>query len=905
MRIPGSAPRTTPPALADALLRRCLPAGILGLSIIGDLHQEFDGLRASGARSSPGLWYWYWRAAVGLAVRYSVTRTVGTMTSARPWRPKGGSLTSALRTDLRFSLRMLKKTPLLSLTAIITVAVGVGLTTQTFSAVYGGILRGLPVPGRERLMALDQNRLEMDIESMEMSIHDFRDLRELQTSFEDVAAFYQGTVNLAGDGGLPERFAGAYVSANALSHLGVPPLLGRGFLQGEDESDASPVVVLSHHLWQNRFGGDAHVVGQTIRVNGEATEIVGVMPEGFRFPFNEDLWLTHRMDLATLPRGGGEDLDVFGRLREGVSVEAARAELGAIAASLAARFPETNRGVGMGVQPYGLRFMPPRIRAVMWAMLISTFGVLLIACANVANLLLARASTRTREVAIRTALGASRSRVVRQLMMESAVLAVIGGALGLGLSAWGLRVYNGFAAGINRPYWIDPEMDLPVLLFSLGATAVASIIAGMAPALRASGVRVGEVLKDQGRGCSSLRMGRFSTALVVTEIALSAAILVGAGFMIRSVINVGRVDLGFDPSGVLTGRISLFQGEYPDHESRDQFFTLLKERVEAEPGVVSAALGTHLPGLGSFTYYVAVEGEPYVNDGDYPAVAATIVSEGYFRTFNVDPVRGRDFSRLETQFGGEPVVIVNQSFVDKYLADGEPLGRRVRWGVSGSTQPWMTVVGVVSDMHVGGGVGGLGDDRLSPERIYIPKGLYDHRGFALAVRTLGPPEAMAHRMRGIVTELDGNLPVYDLGSHDLSLRQATWAFKLFGVQFSVFGGLALFLAAVGLYGVMAFSVNQRRREMGVRMALGAERTVILRLVLTRGGRQLMVGIAVGLLVGAGFGGPMRYVLYGVEIGDPLVYLTIVATLGLAGCVACILPARAAVRADPVEAMRID
>jgi predicted permease len=824
---------------------------------------------------------------------------------ASPWsgRLDGTSVTSSLRTDLRFSLRMLIKTPLLSLTAILTVAVGVGLTTQTFSAVYGSILRGLPVPGQERLMALDENRLEMDIASMEMSIHDFRDLRELQTSFEDVAAFYQGTVNLAGDGNLPERFAGAYVSANALSHLGVPPLLGRVFLQGEDEPEAPPMVVLSHHLWRNRFGGDAAVLGQTIRINGEATEIVGVMPDGFRFPFNEDLWLTHRMDVASLPRGGGEDLDVFGRLREGVSMEAARAELGTIAAGLAARFPVQNRGVGMGVQRYDLRFMPPRIRAVMWTMLISTFGVLLIACANVANLLLARASTRTREVAIRTALGASRFRVMRQLMVESMFLAVLGGVLGLGLSSWGLRLYNEFSAGVNRPYWIDPEMDLPVLLFSLGATAVASIIAGMAPALRASGVRVGEVLKDEGRASSSLRMGRFSNALVVTEIALSAAILVGAGFMIRSVINVGRVELGFDPSGVMTGRISLFQGEYPDHESRDQLFTLLKERLEAEPGVASAALGTHLPGLGSFTYYAAVEGVAYATDADYPAVAATIVSADYFRTFNVDPIRGRDFSRLETEFGGEPVVIVNQSFAEKYLNGGEPLGRRVRWGVSGSTQPWMTVVGVVSDMHVGGGVGGLGDDRLSPERIYIPKGLYDHRGFALAVRTLGPPEAMAARVREIVTELDRNLPVYDLGSHDSSLRQATWAFKLFGVQFSVFGSLALFLAAVGLYGVMSFSVNQRRQEMGVRMALGAERTAILRLVLTRGGRQLVAGIALGLMVGAGVGRPMRYVLYGVETGDPLVYLMIVATLGVAGSVACILPARAAIQADPVQAMR--
>jgi hypothetical protein len=319
--------------------------------------------------------------------------------------------------------------------------------------------------------------------------------------------------------------------------------------------------------------------------------------------------------------------------------------------------------------------------------------------------------------------------------------------------------------------------------------------------------------------------------------------------------------------------------------------------------VVSAALGTHLPGLGSFFDPVAVEGEAYATEGEYPVVAHTAVGMDYFRTFRVEPRSGRDFTSMETQVGGDPVVIVNQSFADRYLAGGA-LGQRVRLGASASREPWMTVVGVVPDMHVGGGVGGLGDDRLPPERIYTPKGLYDHRGFALAVRTQGPPGAMADRIRGILSELDPNLPLYDLTTQDEALEQATWAFRLFGVQFMVFGGLALFLAAVGLYGVMAFSVNQRRREMGVRMALGAERVSILGLVLTRGARQLLVGMAIGLVGGAALGRPMRFVLYGVEAADPLMYILIALTLGAAGLLACILPARAATRADPVETMRV-
>jgi predicted permease len=780
---------------------------------------------------------------------------------------------------------------------------GIGLTTQTFSAVYGGFLRGLPVPGEDRLMAIDENRLDLDIESTEMSIHDFLDLRRQQRSFEDVAAFYQGTVNLSGEEGFPERFAGAFVSANALGHLGVPPILGRTFLPHEDRPDASPVIVLGYHVWQNRFGGKSDILGRTIRVNGENTEVVGIMPQGFRFPFREDLWLPHRMDSAGLPRGAGEDLDVFGRLEDGVSMAAARTELEAIAAGIAERFPETNEGVGMGLQPYAERFMPREIQAVFWVMLAATFGVLIIACANVANLLLARAMIRTKEVAIRTAVGASRFRVVRQLMVEAALLALLGGGLGWFLSAWGLKLYTDFAAGIYRPYWIDPTMDLPVLLFSVAVTALATVAAGMFPALRASSLKTGEILKDQSRGSTSLQMGRFSTGLVVAEIAVSCALLVGAGFMVQSVVNLGRVDLGFEPQGVITGRIGVSDGEYPDHGRRDQFFTLLKERLEAEPGVSSVALGTHLPGLGSFREFAAVEGETYPTDGDYPEVNAILVSSDYFRTFGVRFLEGRDFNRLETRPGGDPVVIVNESFRDRFLGGRSALGQRIRIGLSGSTQPWMMVVGVVPDMHVGGGVGGLGDDRISPERIFLPKGTWDERYYSLAASTLGPPAAMAARLREVVAELDPNLPIYNMAPLDEAIHHSTWAFRLFGVQFSVFGGLALFMAAVGLYGVMAFSVRQRRLEMGVRMALGAERHSIMGLVLGRGAVQLGIGIALGLAAGAAMGRPMRSVLYGVEANDPRVYATIVLTLLVAGALACVFPARAATQANPVEAMR--
>ncbi|MGD2067748.1 MAG: ABC transporter permease, partial [Gemmatimonadota bacterium] len=715
----GRAASPRPPPLAVALLHRCLPGGVVGLSILGDLHQEFDELVAAPGQRFPRLWFW--RSAIGLSVRYALRglgeRAVGAgAPGSPPWET-----TMTWLADLRYGFRMLFKTPLLSAVAVLTVALGVALTTHTFSSVHGAMLRGIPVPDDDRLVAVFGTRPDLGIEQTELAVHDFEDLRGRQNTLDDVAAFYQGTVNIAGDERPPERFAGAYVSDNFFSHLGVAPLLGRTLRAGEEGPDAPHVIVLGYHVWQNRFAGAPDIVGRSIRVNGFTTEIVGVMPEGFRFPFLEDVWLPHREDAATLPRGRGQDFDLFGRLGEGVSLEAARAELSSIAAGLAQTYPETNENLGMGAIPYEDRFMPQQIQAVMWVMLFATFGVLLIACANVANLLMARASVRAREIAVRTALGAGRWRVVRQLMMESVALALVGGAVGVALAWVGVDLYRSAVADIYKPYWIEIRMDVPVLLFSLGVTLVASVAAGVWPSLRASGMRMGEMLKDSTRGSSSLSMGKLSRVFVISEIAVSCALLVGAGFMIKSIANLRNVDLGFETAGVMTGRIGLFENDYPDEESRDRFFTRLKQRLEAEPGVRSAALGTNLPGLGGARYFLAVNGETYATDRDYPLATTTIVSADYFATLGVDLSRGRDFTALETQIDGGEVAIVNESFAARYLPGRPAIGEQVRLGRSDSEWPWMTIVGVVPDMHIGGNVGGIGDDRQPPERLFLPQ----------------------------------------------------------------------------------------------------------------------------------------------------------------------------------------
>lgn len=894
-------PFTPPPSAADALLHRWLPDGILGLSIIGDLHQEYAELCDSGAHGNPDRWYW--RSALTLSARYAAIRLKTRMLAVRSGDSMGVEMMTTMLADLRFGVRMLIKTPMLSAIAVLTIALGVGLTTHTFSSVYGTILRGLPVPGEERLMNVSKDQPEFGFTGIRLSAHELRDLREEQTAFEDLAGFYQGTVNMAGDDAPPERFAGAFVTANALSHLGVPPLMGRTFRAGEDAVDASPVIVLGYHVWQNRFAGDPAIIGRFIRVNGLATEVVGVMPEGFAFPFAEEVWVPHRIDIASLDWGTGRSLDVFGRLKEGVTIEAAFTELSALGARLEEAYPGTNEGMVYMVQPFEQRYMPKEIRAVLWVMLVATFGVLLIACVNVANLLLARAALRSKEVAVRIALGASRFRVVRQLMVESIVLAAVGGLLGLAMAAWGLEVYRGAIVDIYKPYWIDPRLDVPTLLFTVAITAIASVAAGMLPALRASGVQIGEILKDENRGSSSLRLGRFSSWLVVSEIAVSCALLVAAGFMVKSVMNLRNIDLGFETESTLTGRIGLFDSDYPTEESRSQFFDRLKQRLDEEPGVVSAALGTNLPGLGTSRYRMAIEGQTYATDQDYTIASTMAITPDYFATFGVDLLQGRDFQFLDAQSGEAPVAIINQAFVERHFSDGDALGRRVRLGTSDSERPWRTIVGVVPDMYVGGGVGGIGDDQLSQDRLFVPLGALGASFISFAIRTQGPPAAMSPQLRSLVAELDPNLPVYDLAPLGRAIEDATWAFDLFGALFAIFGAVALFLAGVGLYGVMAFSVAQRRQEMGIRMALGAEARTIMGLVFRKGGIQLALGISVGLLMGAGLAQPLRFVLYGVEVGDPFVYASIVVTLGSAGVLACLVPARAATKTDPIVAMR--
>ncbi len=899
----------TPPRGADRLLATALPQGLLGSTIIGDLHQEHE--ERARHQGPSRLWLWYWLQALKLAARYawrgfrrpaSSYRRLTENPNRDPREESTESIMSALITDFRYGLRTLVKSPLLSLVAVLTMALGISQTVFTFSQVYGSVMRGIPVPADDRLISVMAQNPERRISQTTISYPDYLEFRQRATLLEDLAAFSQGSLNLASEGTTPERYSAAWMSANALEHLGVPPLLGRTFLPQESEPEAPAVIVLSYGVWQNRFAGNPEIVGQSIRANGEDAEVIGVMPEGFAFPVWEEAWLNLRLDPDAVPRRSNRVM-TFGRLRAGVTIPAVASELTAIAERIEAEHPDEPTGYRPLVRLHERVHMPREVTAVLYLMLGAVFGVLMIACSNVANLLLARASVRSREIAIRSALGASRWRVVRQLLMESFVLAMAGGVIGLAGAQVMLKMYDASLAGIQKPYWIDMSIDANGVLFAIGTVLLTALLAGTLPAFRASGIGAGAILQDETRGSSSLRMGRISSFLVVSEIAVSCALLLTAGLMIRSVININRVDLGFRTDNIVTGRIALFESDYPGRGERQQLFSDLIARLRQEPGVQSATLTSSLPGTESGQWAVAIEGRAYDTDGDVPTVGGTVVGTQFFDTFGVQLSEGREFMESETGSGAEPAVIVNRSFVQRFLPDQQALGQRIRLPTDDPDGPWVRVVGVVPDLHVGGGVGGLGSDRLSPEHIYLSPGAVDARFLTVAIRSRVAAETLVPRIRAVLAQLDPDLPLYEVRTMQQALEQHTWAFTLFGRLFTLLGISALFMATVGLYGVMAFSVSRRRQEIGIRMALGATADRILLLVLRKGLIQLGIGLAIGLALGYAMARPLRAVTYGVEASDPATYLVITLALLATGLIATLLPARSATRVDPNTALR--
>ncbi len=797
-------------------------------------------------------------------------------------------------TDLRLAFRMMAGRPGMSALAIIALALGIGLTTIMFSIVNGVLLRGLPFSDSDRIYHFERLNVAKSADEADESatLHDYVDWAARQRSFEELAAFRSGTANVVGPDGTPVRYSGCWISANTFHLLRQQPVLGRDFRADDSRPGAEPVVIIGDKVWLERFNRHPNAIGQTLRVNGTSTTVVGVMPPKFGFPVQQELWVAEVVDAAPPTRATSTPVEVIGRLPAGASLDQARAEMATIAKQIEAEYPDTNKGIGVVIQAYMREFIPDEIYNTFMAMMAAVIGVLIIACANVTNLVLARAAERTREIAMRTALGASRWRVVRQMLIEVLVLSVVGALLGLGIARVGTDLFMRAIVDTNPPFWIDVRIDMTVLLFVIAITVLATVVAGLVPGLRASRTDLAAIMNDEGR-TTGLRLGRLSRGLVVAEMAVSFGLLVVSTLMIQSIVNIQTIDLGFDQSRVWGGRVTMVANDYPDEGRRRQFAEALLPRLQALPGVERVALSTAMPPTGGRNP-IKFPGQSFATEREYPQARSVTISADFFDVLRVG-VEGRGFDSRDSA-GGAPVAIVNRAFATKYFPDGA-IGQTFAM-VRGDHQESRTIVGIAPDLSVSQLVQGQ-----VPETFFLPLAQAPPASFAMAVRTAGPPLQITSAVREAVRLVDPNMPVAGVNSLEQAMYERGWPFRIFGSLFTAFGFAALFLATVGLYGVMAFSVSRRTQEVGVRMAMGARSRDVLTMVLRQGFMQVALGIVLGAGLGVGLGLAMKALLFDVSAYDVRVFVAVALVLTLTALAACLVPARRAAGLDPMVALR--
>ncbi|HTE46858.1 MAG TPA: ABC transporter permease [Gemmatimonadaceae bacterium] len=800
--------------------------------------------------------------------------------------------------DVRYGIRSLLKSPGLSFVAVLALTLGIGLTTTMFSIVYGALMKGLPYPDGDRVVIIQRSNPARGIEQQPVPIQDYADYKAQQHSFTELAAFTSGSIYVSGLE-KAERFDGSWITANTFDMISVHPILGRNFRAGEDTPSGEKVAILAYSTWKERYGGDAAIVGKQIRVNGVPFSVVGVMPDGFAFPNNDKIWVPLQTDPLATKRGEGQFVTAAGKLKPGVSLDQAAVDVATISKRLASEYKDSNEGFTAFVQTFTDNYVGKEPRQLLYTMLGAVFFVLMIACANVANLLLDRAAHRTKEVGIRTALGASRSAVVRQFLAESLVLSLVATVFGVIVAQVGVGLFNRAITVTQIPFFIDIRLHPQVLAFTVLVAFLTTLISGAIPAIQSSRADINEILKDESRGASSFRIGRISKALVVFEIALSCGLLVAAGLMIKSVTNIRTMDPGYTTANVFTARVG-FPVAYTDTVAEWRFFDQVVERVAALPGVQSASISTGLPaarqGLGGNTF--AMEHQTYLKDKDYPNASWAAVTPNFFATLKTPIVEGRAFTDAD-RVGALPVIIVNQAFVKKYFKSIDPIGRRIRIGGSRSTAPWSTIVGVSGDMFTG--------NQQEPKSPAMFQPFAQNRSsfVYISARTAGPPLAITQAVRDAAASLNPDIPLYWVQSFEEAIAQSLWFVRVFGSMFMIFGFVALFLASVGLYAVMSFSVSRRTREVGIRMALGARAQDVVRMIFAQGVWQLGIGMTLGLAMALGISQLLKVVLFQVEPRDPVVFGGVAAVLIVAGMLACLIPARRATRVDPLVALRSD
>jgi len=805
--------------------------------------------------------------------------------------------------DLRFALRLLLKDRWLTAAAVAALALGIGANAVVFTLVNAVLIRGLPYPDGDRIVVLGTR----DARGRErpVSYPDFVDWREGVRSFTAFGASSGAPMTLAEADRAAERFQGAFITAEGLAMVGDRPALGRIFTADDDRPGAPAVVVLGHTVWANRYGLDPGVLGRVVRVNGIPSTVIGVMPEQFRFPNNNDVWqpLSALPNLATLPRDR-RMLQVFGKLGPGVTLQQATDEVTSMALRLEQDFADTNTGVRPTVMTWVQRQNGGPVRLMFLSLMGAVGFVLLIACANVANLLLSRAAKRAPEMAVRVSIGATRWQLARQLLTESVLLSVAGGLVGLLLAFIGVRLFDTVTAdpALGRPYWIRFTMDPTVLAFLASVCVGTGLLFGLAPALHVMRGNVGELLKESGRsGSGGMQARRWTSALLAFELALTLVLLAGAGFMMRSFMVLYQFDLGIETADMTVMRIDLPDQKYPSPESRVEFMTRLEERLGATGALPAATIANAFPLGGGAARLLELEERPVDPDTLPPTVTMMLVGARYFQTIGVT-ARGRLFGP-DDGLPGRDVAIVNERFASMYFPSGDPIGQRIRVtdeNVRDSASPWLTIVGVSPTIRQ------RGASERDPDPVVYRPFRADPLPFAtLIVRAPGGPTQAASVLRGEVQALDPDMPLVNVRSLDEQLAVGRWPYRVFGTMFTIFAAIALVLSGVGLYAVTTRSVVERTREIGVRLVLGATPAEIQWMIVRQGALKIAIGLLIGMIGAFGVGRLLSTMLVQTSPTDPITLGGIAVLLTGIAAMACTLPARRACRLDPSVALRND
>jgi predicted permease len=805
--------------------------------------------------------------------------------------------------DLRFAVRVLVKNRWFTVMAAFVLALGIGANNAVFTIVNAVLLRNLPFPNPDQIVMLQTGDSRGRI--LGVSMRDFEDWQKSAKTLSNLSFIFSGAFNVGDEGRIPENYSGSYVSANFFKMMGVAPALGRDFAPEEDTFGSQPVVLISGNVWQQRYGNDPAVIGRSIRLNGTPATIIGVMPEGMHFPNEADVW----MPVGSLPAAitnqprQARGYFAIGRLANNVTLDQTRTELKAIGAKLASEYPTTNKDLGPTVDRFSDRVVGSQLRTLFWTLMGAVGFVLLIACSNVANLLLSRAAHRSSEVSVRVAMGASRWHVVRQLLIEAILLALVAGVLGLLLSIAGIRWFDAETQNVGKPYWMVFTMDWRTFAVFLGVCLLTGLIFGLAPALHVSRVNVYETLKEGGRsGSGGVRARRWSAALIVTQLALTLVLLAGAGLMMRSFLNMYAMDIGVDTSRMLSLNMIISARKYPSWDDRMALLRRIDEHFATVGAIEAASTSTNPPFGGGGLRQIEIDGRAKLPGERAPGVTMLSIGARYFDTLRVKPVQGRVFTDTDGETGHQNV-IVNQRLVAMYFKGESPLGRQIRLSddTPASQPEWLTVIGVVPNVRQRNN-----NQESEPDPIaYIT---HRHnttmaRGATVLARARTDVAQAALALRQAMQAIDPDLALFNLRTVDEILQQQRWLLRLFTSMFSTFALIALALAAVGLYAVTAYTVTQYTRDIGVRMVLGAKPRQVIWLFLKRAFIQLSIGLVIGLGGAIAVGRLLQAFLVQTSSRDPVTLAIIVSLLVLVSVAACLWPARHATRLDPLAAIR--